>query len=149
MTSILLEDLVATRLEEILKDLVLSKPRNLKNETGLTDKVKVFKGFFPTSKTSEKNENVPGIAVKACSGTNNRLIINFDIYVYSEAGEGHRSGLLIIEKMRREFYSRPIFEFAEFKKMDWDMLNMAGPFFEFGGLLEFTLPEIEEEDDLI
>lgn len=149
MTSINLEDLVAERLEKLLKDLVLSKPRNSKNEKDLKDKVKIFKGFFPTSRTSEKNENIPGIAVKACSGTNNELIINFDIYVYSEDGEGHRSGLLIIEKIRREFYSRPIFEFAEFKKMSWDMLNMNGPFFEFGGLLEFRIPEIEEEDDLI
>lgn len=149
MTTILLEDLVAIRLEEILKDLVLSKPRNSNNETGLTDKVKVFKGFFPTTRSGNKNENVPGISVKACAGSGNKIIINFDIYVYSEESEGHRQGLLIIEKMRREFYSRPIFEFAEFKKMDWDMLNMAGPFFEFGGLLEFILPEIEEEDDLI
>lgn len=149
MTSLILEDLVSERLKELFKDLVLDSPRSLKEEP-LQRKLKIYKGFFKQSRVGEKNENIPGIAVKACSGKENILTINLDIYTYSENEDGHRSGLLIIEKIRRDFYSKPIFEFAEFKNMEWDMLNMSGPVFEFGALLEFLMPAIKEEDgDLI
>lgn len=144
MTSIILEDLVASRLEEIFKDLVLDSPRGSKEETQRN--LKIYKGFFKPSRVGEKNENIPGIAVKACSGKENLLTINLDIYCYSEKEDGHRSGLLIIEKIRRNFYSKPVFEFAEFKNIEWDMLNMSGPVFEYGALLEFLMPEITKED---
>lgn len=145
MTSIELEDLVKKRLEELLSDLMLPKPRGKE----LAGKVKVFTGFYPLTKVGDKNENIPGIAIKACSGKNDEVTINFDIYVYSEEGNGHRNGLLIIEKIRREFYSHPVFEFAEFKKLTWDLLNISGPNYEFGGLLYFNIPEITVEEDCI
>lgn len=146
MTSIDLEEQIKKRLEILFKDLILPRPRS-KNEKDLQEKIKIFTGFFPASKINEKNENIPGVAIKACSGNNGELTINFDIYVYSEKENGHRNGLIMIEKMRREFHSNPIFEFAEFKKMSWDMLNVSGPNYEFGGLLYFKIPEIECEEE--
>ncbi|MGL5931923.1 MAG: hypothetical protein ACRCY7_03310 [Cetobacterium sp.] len=148
MTSIILEDLIKERLEKLLYDLVLPKPRD-GNTKDLTGKIKVFSGFFPLTQPGKKNENIPGIAIKACGGKNEELVINFDIYVYSEKENGHREGLLIIEKIRREFFSDPVFEFAEFKKMTWDMLNVSGPNYEFGGLLYFNIPPIEIEERCI
>lgn len=154
MTPLMLQDLLAEEIKDILKDYLYKTP------AGERVPMNVFTQNIPVNQDDEDEDPIPYVIIRLNSGEDSgegdsfntvNLVIIVGIWDDSSEAQGHRDVLNVFQKVYERFHKNPSLknQAVYIGKFDWALQEDTYYPYSFGACsLSFHIAAIRREDPL-
>lgn len=154
MTPLMLQDLLAEEIKDILKDYLYKTP------AGARVPMNVFTQNIPVNQNDEDEDPIPYVIIRLNSGEDSgegdsfntvNLVIIVGIWDDSSEAQGHRDVLNVFQKVYERFHKNPNLknQAVYIGKFDWALQEDTYYPYSFGACsLSFRIAAIRREDPL-